>query len=196
MDGDDKKAAQKPEEAGWQYSANADDAESPAMPMDDSPAPDQTVGDDAVEWSASEYVDREKSRGWYAWLAVGAVVISAGIYLLTRDIAAIVVVVVLTVALGVSGGHKPRVINYRLDGKGLKAGSKFYPYKAYKSFTMPEEGPFAVVVMLPLKRFDFPASAYLAPDTADKAVTLLSEHLPMERGELDTVDRLMRRLHF
>jgi len=108
----------------------------------------------------------------------------------------VVVVIIMGVVLGVIGSRKPRVITYRLDHSGLTAGTKFYPYANYKSFALPEDGPFASVVLMPLKRFGVPVSAFLAPDSQQKALEVLSTHLPLERGQMGAIDSLMRQLRF
>jgi|GEM_PF-582254 len=177
------------EGAGWHY-----------QPTDDAPAGDadtkKAIDTNAVAWSASEFVAHEKRLGWYALLGAVAVVVSALLYLLTHDVVSVVVVLVMAMALGAAGSRKPRVVEYRLDSIGLSVGGTLHPYDKYKSFFMPEEGPFSSVVLIPMKHLSFPISAYLAPENQEHILEVLSSHLPMERGKLDSVERLMRRLRF
>jgi hypothetical protein len=194
MDRDKKKAAEGGDGAGWQYNADAGGGTPGTMAEAEDYGAEGS--DDIVEWSASEFVAHEKGFGWYAVLAVVAVTISAGLYLLTQDRFSAAVVVIMAIILGVAGAHKPRVITYRLDGKGLTAGKKFYPYSSYKSFSMPDDGPFTGIVLVPLKRFGLPTGAYLAPESQDKALEVLSSHLPLERGEPGMIDHLMQQLRF
>ncbi len=195
MDGDKKDAASQPQQdAGWQYKA-----EDPGKAFDQGPADPEPAGTPvtgSVEWSASEFVAHEKGFGWYAALMLGAVLIAAGLYFITRDRVAAAVVVIMAIILAIIAARPPRTINYRVNEFGLTAGNKFYPYKAYKSFAMPDDGPFASVVLIPLKRFDFPISAYLAPDSQRKVLETLSNHLPLEPGRLDAVEQFMRQLRF
>jgi hypothetical protein len=151
---------------------------------------------EVVEWTASEFVAHDKGFGWFMLLALFTIAVVGLVYWLTRDIFSVVVVVMMAVILGMAAARKPKVVSYKLDRTGLTAGKRYYPYSEYKSFAMPDDGPFTSVVLVPMKRFSFPASAYLAPDSQAKAVQLLSEHLPLEHGELDSLERLMRRLHF
>ena len=194
MDGDKQKKDTPQEEISWQYKPEVGSTTG-ALEPDDS-ASIEGAKDAVVEWTASEFVAHDKGFGWYALLAVGALVVSAGLYLMTKDIFTVVVVLIMAAILGVAGARKPKVVKYRLDNSGLKVGRRLYPYRAYKSFTMPEEGPFISIVLVPLRRFDFPVSAYLAPDSQDKALDFLSSHLPMEPSGLDRLERLMRALHF
>ena len=194
MDGD-KRRSDEAEKAGWHY-ASGDRAAGSGENTKLRPGTSSRAGADTVEWSASEFVAHEKGLGWYGFLAAAAVAVAVVLYLITHDILGVVVVMIMAITFGVAGARKPKVIEYRLDNTGLAAAGKFYPYNEYKAFAMPEQGPFASIVLVPLKRFGLPVSAYLAPDSQQKVVTLLSEHLPMERGQLDGVERLMRRLRF
>jgi hypothetical protein len=196
MDGDDKKTAQGETEAGWQYRPGPGQSVG-TQPAELTEPPASTSGDDGtVEWSASEFVAHDKSFGWYAAFTLGALLIIAGLYLATRDMFSTGVAVVMAAILLVAASRKPRVVTYRLDRNGLTIGKKFYPYGAYKSFRMPDDGPFTSVYLVPMKRFDFPVGAYLAPDSQDKALELLSAHLPLEHSKPGLVDDLMKQLRF
>lgn len=196
-DGDEqqKQKQSAPQEGGWQYKSGGGATAEPD-PFTATPMNLEAPRVDSVEWTASEFVAHEKGFGWYAALAAVSLVIAAVIYLVTRDVFAVVVVLVMAIFFGVAGSRKPQVITYRVDNSGLTAGNKFYPYAAYKSFTMPQDGPFTAITLVPLKRVAFPVGAYLAPDSQEKVLDIISAHLPMERGEPGAVDRLMRQLRF
>lgn len=196
MNGDDKKDDGQTVEGGWQYKgeAGAQDALTP-IDVSDIPVPSADSGE-AVEWTASEFVAHEKNFGWYALLLFVSIVVAGGLYFVTRDVFSAGVVIVIAIIMAIAAAHKPRQVAYRLDGSGITAGKNFHPYSDYKSFAMPEEGPFVSIVLVPMKRFGLPLSAYLAPDTQDKALNLLSNYLPLERGELDNIEKLMRQLRF
>lgn len=197
MDGDRKTEAKSGQDAGnWQYKAEEAPAENFDLPAGAPQPASSQPGSGGIEWSASEFVAHEKGAGWYVMLFLLAAFVSTGLYFATRDILSVIVVIVMAASLAVASARKPRVIDYRLDAAGLTAGNKFYPLKAYKSFAMPEEGPFASVVLIPLKRLDFPVSAYLAPDSQQQVVEILSSYLPLEHRQLDSMDRLMRSLRF
>ena len=196
MDGENKDATNgaAKEAAGWQYKAESS-GQGFAGTLD-GPMPGSPADDAGVEWSASEFVAHDKGFGWYFVLMMAAILVAAILYFVTRDVIAAVVVIVMAIVLAIIGARKPRTITYHLDSKGLTAGNRFYPYRAYKSFAVPEDGPFASIVLVPLRRFDLPVSAYLAPDSQQRALEVLSGHLPMEQGKLDAVEQFMRRIRF
>ena len=149
-----------------------------------------------MEWSASEFVAHDKGASWYVLLSGATIVVAAILYLVTRDRFTVGIVVVMGAVLAIAAASKPRVLTCRLDAKGIVLGTKRYPYAQYKSFTVQEEGPFASIVLLPMKRFGLPLSMYLAPDIEHKALEVLSSYLPLEPGKPDMLDRLMRYLRF
>lgn len=196
MDGSDKKKPQDPESGSWQYKPEGTQKASFADGHDRVSQAAPTSADDTVEWTASEFVAHDKGVGWYVLLATGAIVVAVFTYLITRDRFSVGVIILFAVILGIIGARKPRVVTYRLDSSGVKIGARFHPYSEYKSFALREEQPFASIELVPMKRFDFPLGIYLAPENEHEVLNVLTRHLPLERGELDGAERLMRRLRF
>jgi hypothetical protein len=205
--GDDQSAqTEQPQEGGsWQYKPASASATPPMQPAQTQPAAalapatasaPTSAEPEIVEWTASEFVAHDKGPGWYALLILAALGVAGVIYIITQDAFSTVVVLILAVIMAVAASRKPRVLTYRLDKNGVTAGNKFHPYKDYKSFAYQEEGPFASIVFVPMNRFSFAFSVYLAPEDEDRVIKALSAHLPLERGQLDSVDRLMRRVRF
>ncbi len=183
------------EEAGWQYKPMAGSAAGADLSAD-TPAELDASLPDSVEWTASEFIAHEKGFGWYAMLALAAVFITACIYMLTKDKFAAAVAAIMIAILAISGSHKPRVIAYRVDATGITVNGKLYPFSAYKSFSVPDEGALTSILLVPLKHVSFPVGAYLSPDTQDEVLEIVSRYLPLERHETTTFDRLMRHLRF
>ena len=196
MDGKDDKNAEQPEAAGWQYSSSSGPTDTYEVPDDAADIAGSDDTGDSVEWSASEFVAHEKNVGWYAALLLLTALIAVGLYFVTKDVFSVGVVVILAIVMAIAAARKPRVVQYRLDGSGITIGKTHHSYNEYKSFVMPEQGPFASIVLIPMKRFGFPLSAYLAPDSQDKVLNVLSSHLPLENGRLDGIEQLMRQLRF
>ena len=168
-----------------------------AGPMDmDAPYDPAASDPDAVEWTASEFISHDKGSNWYVMLGLGTVAATVGIYFITKDIVSVVAILALAIILGYLAGRKPRVLTNRLDGYGITVGQTTHPFEDYKSFAVIDEGAFWSVVFLPAKRFAVPLSLYLAPDDERRVIDVLGQYLPLEQGEMNSVDRAMRRLHF
>jgi hypothetical protein len=161
-----------------------------------SPLPEPLpVPEGTITWTASEFVAHDKSAGWYLSLALVAALASAVVYLISRDIISVGVVLAAGALLGVYGSHKPRQLEYRLSEQGIAIGEKTYSYDEFRSFAVVPEGAFSSITFMPLKRFSPPISIFYAPEDEDRIIALLSDRLPFEEHS-DAVDNLMRKIRF
>lgn len=157
----------------------------------------QAVADgQTVSWTASEFIAHEKSTGWYTRLAAAAAVLTAVIFLITRDFVSCAVVVVCAVMFGVYAGRKPRELNYSLDQSGLAIGAKHYAYADFRSFSISHEGAFASIDFMPLKRFVPVLTVYYPPDDEPVIMAALNGRLPSQEPRHDAVEQLLRRIRF
>jgi hypothetical protein len=158
--------------------------------------PSEADDPDSVTWTASEFIAHDKTSSWYTLLILGTVAASGLMYVVTKDIVSVGVVILAALIFGIYGAHKPRQLVYRVDLRGITVGGKFYPYSDFRSFSVIPEGAFSSIVFMPLKRFAAPLSIYYAPQDEDRIVGVLSEQLPYEQRRRDAVDSLMRKIRF
>jgi hypothetical protein len=158
--------------------------------------PTQKNDDSVVAWVASEYIEHERNTSWYVLLAVITVGLAAGIYFLTKDIFATVIIAVVGLIVGVFAGRKPRQMEYELSSSGLRIGEKSYPYSLFRTFSIIKDGAINSVNLTPIKRFMPPISAYYAPKDEEQITKMLGNYLPYEESKLDSIDRLSRHLRF
>jgi hypothetical protein len=187
------------DDSNWEY--KPDGKEVSAAP--DLPASGRKTGraaraskDTAVTWTASEYIEHSRGVTWYLALVGGTIVLSALMYLITKDYFATGIVGVMGVVVAIFSRQKPKQLTYELSNSGLKAGEKVYPLGIFKSFALIREGALPSINLIPVKRFMSPLSIYFDPSDEQKIVSLLGNHLPLEEGSLDTIERLSRRLRF
>lgn len=161
------------------------------------PQSSQTTQDPSVvSWSSSEYIANPKNASWFMILGVGSVVLSAAIYLLTKDKISIVAILSICIIVGVFAARKPRDVQYALDRSGMHMGEKFYPYGAFKSFSIVQETISSHVSLMPLKRFMPPVALHYAAQDEDKIVETLGDYLPYEEHKPDVVENFSRRVRF
>lgn len=188
---DDKNGADLNGDFGWQFKPESSKKESTKVestPRASSPA--------LVQWTASEYIDHKKGPIWYILLVLAAALITALIYLFTRDMLSSIIIIILLGTLAVAAGRKPQVLEYRLDTAGLAIGKKFYTYDNFKSFTLEEAGPVKNITFLPMKRFMPPLSIYFAPKDEIRITSTLSQFLPYEQRKPSSIDRFMRSIRY
>jgi hypothetical protein len=149
-----------------------------------------------LTWTASEFVAHEKSTGWYVEVGLASLLGIAIIYIITRDIFSVVVLVLFAITFLVFASRKPKVLQYGLNDRLIQVGQKTYPLASFKSFAVVDEGAIHSIALLPLKRFMPAMTMYYAPDDEAKIVNFLGQHLPQEERKQDAIDRLMRQIRF
>lgn len=188
-----------PGSGSWQFKPDATPPVQKAQPLSatDYPTTQQSSPEvplAEVSWSASEFIAHEKSAMWYVALFGTTIVVVALIYLLTKDIIAVVAIGFVGILFGFLAAHKPRVLNYHLDSQGLTIDQKFYPYSDFKSFGVVQEGAFSSIVFMPMKRFMPTLTVYYPPENEDQIVNALSQYMPFAPAAHDLVDKMMRRI--
>jgi hypothetical protein len=156
------------------------------------PAPSRAAGN--ISWQAPEFIEHPHPAGWYAALVGITAVLAAIVLLTTKDYFATGTIVVMGIIIWVFAGHKPGLAQYEITSRGLSINGKLYPFNSYKSFTILREGEFNSLNLFPLKRFMPPISAYYGPNDEKKIVDALGDRLPYEERQMDSIDRLARRL--
>ena len=91
-----------------------------------------------LEWSALEYEERERGNDWF-W-ALGIIVLASVVTSVIYGNYFFAVLITLGgILLGFFAIKKPDVVFYELNQKGLKIGSRFYPYENISAFWVREE---------------------------------------------------------
>ncbi len=149
-----------------------------------------------VSWSASEYINHEKSSTWHGILFVSAGAITFIVFLISRDILASIVILLSATAMSVYARKQPQTKLYSLDDQGVSVDGRSYPYSMFKSFSVVEEGSINSIWLKPIQRLSPTTVIYFPPDEGDNITELLSYFLPFEEKGLDTIDRLTKRIRF
>jgi len=173
-------------DVGWQYSQEPDVGAS----MQSRPLPDD------VMWTAAEFIEHQKSAGWYGLLFLAGLALAGLDFLLFRDLTSTVIITFVTILFAAYAGHKPRTQQYRLSPQGLQIGQRIYDFQRFKNFSVAEEGSHISIVFMPLQRFMPLLTVYLTPDVEDRVVDYLSEFLPFEQHRADAIDGLLKRIKF
>jgi len=167
----------------------------PAQPAVE-PAPPVVANENAVQWTASEYIAHHKGAGWFLLLGLAVVAVAVGIYFWTKDIISVVAIVGMAVLFGYYAGRKPAVQSYSISEQGVAIGEKVYPFSELKSFSIVREGAFSSIVFLPMKRFMPFIPMYYAPEQEEAIVEVLARYLPFEERKQDPIDRFMSKIRF
>jgi hypothetical protein len=151
---------------------------------------------DEVRWQASEFIDHQKSAGWFLFLAVGAVMGSALMYFITSSVFSAVIVLLAVLAFGMSAKQKPRTLTYVIGTNALQIGDRNYAYDDFRTFSILQEGALYSIFLEPIRRFMPPVSIYFDPNDGEKIFDVLASHIPHAERKPDAIDNFMRRIRF
>jgi hypothetical protein len=183
--------------AGWVFKPGSAPLQSiPEQQVEPSPPKLSMSSSNEVSWSASEYIANQKNTAWFVNLGIVSVVLTAVIFLLTRDIVSVISIATLGIIVGVFAARQPHQLNYALDASGVHMGTKFYPYGTFKSFSVVPEGTFSHISLLPLKRFMPPIAIHFALEDEEKVINAIGDYLPYEEHKRDIVESFSHRVKF
>lgn len=176
-----------PQNNSWSYTPEESN-------IPDAPAAQTDV--EPISWTGSEFIDRQKSGGWYMSLAGGIIFLSVVIWFTIHDWIAIIAIVLSGILFGIVAGRAPKQRSFSIDNQGITVDAKFFSYNEFRSFNLLRDGAMGYIELVPLKRFMPEISLYFAPDDEQRIFNTLASFLPHEERTEHKVDRLMRKLKF
>lgn len=190
------KHMQDEQQPGWQFKPEEKPGATiqPGVPAQETHV--ATGGQDEVTWTASEFVEHDKSASWYLQFLLAVVVGLGLMYFITRDVVSVGILALLAVVFLIVARRKPRVLSYAVTRQGVRVGAKMYLYGAFKSFAVVDEGAIHSIMLLPLKRFMPSITLYYDPQDEARIIDMLGAALPEEERQQDSVDRFMRKIRF
>ena len=148
-----------------------------------------------IEWSALEYEEKERSRDWF-W-ALGVIVVAVVVTSIIYSNYFFAVFVVLGgVMLGFFAIKKPDVVFYELNEKGLKVGTRFYPFENISAFWVRKE--IAPTLFIKAERFFLPiVSIPIHEDSAEQIhEAFISKNIAEEEMREPASERIIDLLGF
>jgi hypothetical protein len=173
----------------WQYNSGeltGDQAQQPLGPVDEA----------SISWTASEFIEHDKSLSWYTLLAVVAVVLSAVLFFITREVLSVIAVIMMALVFGVYGSAKPKTRTYVVDNEGLMVDDKRYDFSNMKSFSIIEEGPLPYIQILLRQRFSIAVTVYTDPNQIEQIAEYIGQHVPYDQKKRDFTDALSSKIRF
>jgi hypothetical protein len=152
---------------------------------------------DLISWIAPEFEQHHKTTLWYAALALGVVIISGALFLLTGDWMSPFFVFGLAILAWYYARRKPDDKNFSLDVSGLEMGHSYFPLSTFKSFAVDSTtSMIPAIVLYPLKRFMPPLTLACPVDKLQSILEMLGRTLPVEAHNPTRFDLLMSRIKF
>ncbi len=91
-----------------------------------------------ISWEAHDHIEEPKSSDWY-WIlsiiGIGAIILA----IFFHDFLFAVIILISIVALFLQSQHPPKIINFEINRKGIRAGELIYTYETLESFYIVDE---------------------------------------------------------
>lgn len=150
-----------------------------------------------VEWTASEFVDHQKTIKWFLGLGLFTILLGAFVFIATdRDWFGPVIVAMLAIVFGVGAARKPRELTFAVSAKGIQIGERLFAYEDLKSFSLMDEGSIEKIVLTPSKRWQPLLNLYFDPADGDRIMDALGGYLPYEERLPGLADKFLHKIRF
>ncbi len=149
----------------------------------------------SFSWQASEFIHHQKSANWYLVLGLIVVVLIAAA-IVTRQWFSIAVFATMTAAVVVYASKEPRLLNYRLDNRGVTIDGRFSPYSNFKSYSVYKDTGWHMIDLDPTQRFAPRVSIIFDNEDLDKITTILDSKMPRVDRQPDWIEKLTRSIRF
>ena len=156
------------------------------------PEPDFTP----IQWSTAEFIEHEKNSSWYMMFGVATILIAALVFLVTKEILATLIIIFVAATAAFYASRPAQTRSYEINEDGVKIDKRQFKYDDFKSFSVVEEGPKDSIWLRPMKKFVPFTIIYFEPKDEEPIIMALSAFLPHEERELDSIDKLTRKLRF
>ncbi len=152
--------------------------------------------DKTIIWHELEYKEKERSTDWFWALGVIAVA-SAVASIIFKDYLFAVFIILAALVLGFYAIRKPRLVEFKIDAKGLAVGREFYPYDRLTSFFILEKENGEKLLLVMSKRSVVPLLVLpLGVQNAEEVRQALIARIPEEKHEEPTSHKVMEYLGF
>ena len=148
-----------------------------------------------IRWQAPEYIQEPRSPWWYIVFWVITAVIMAIAALLVKSVTFAVLVPVMAVALTMYSHRPPRAVSYVLSAKGLFINDQLHPFGEFRSFGVLQIDALPQLSLIPVRRFRPGVAVYFPAEMGEDIVDFMGARIPMQDVRLDTIDKLVRKLH-
>jgi hypothetical protein len=149
-----------------------------------------------IEWQAPEFEKYEKGTGWFIALGIIALIFFTIVLIMKNFIFAILIVlIVFTIFLYAL--KQPRIINFKISGKGITIEDRLFAYQELKSFWIFYEVPETKELSVRSKKWMMPLIKIPLKEQDPSLIRrTLIKFLPEQKQELSLVDIIARNLKF
>ncbi len=148
-----------------------------------------------IEWVAPEYEERERDSQWFWALGIIVVAVSATSIIYGNYFFAALIILGGGM-LGFFALRKPDMISYELSEKGVRMGTRLFPYENISHFWVETRG--RDLLFIRTERFFMPVLSMPIPSENSEYIRaiFLDQNIPEEEMQIHTSERIMDALGF
>jgi len=149
-----------------------------------------------IQWQAPEFKKYEKGPGWFIILGISALLIFTIVLLMKNFIFAILIILAVFVIF-IYALKEPRLVNFKISGKGITIDDKVYSYEELKSFWIFYELPQIKELSIRSKKWLMPLIKIPIEEQDPTLIrSALIKFIPEQKQEESVIDVVARNLKF
>ncbi len=149
-----------------------------------------------IQWEAYEFEKYEKGPGWFIVLGIFALIIFTIVLLMKNFIFAILIILALF-TIFIYALKEPRLVTFKISGKGITIDTKIYSYEELKSFWIFYEPPQIKELSLKSKKLLMPLIKIPLEEQSPTLIRgALIKFIPEQKQEQSLIDIVARNIRF
>ena len=149
-----------------------------------------------IQWQAPEFEKHEKGPAWFIVLGISALIVFTIVLLMKNFIFAILIILAVFTVF-VYALKEPRLITFKISGKGITIDDKIYSYEELKSFWIFYELPQIKELSIRSKKWLMPFIKIPIDEQNPTIIrSALVKFIPEQKQDQSLIDIVARNLRF
>ena len=149
-----------------------------------------------IQWQAPEFEKYEKGPGWFIVMGIFALIIFTIVLLMKNFIFAILIILAVF-TIFIYALKEPRLVTFKISGKGITIDTKIYSYDELKSFWIFYELPQIKELSLKSKKLLMPLIKIPLEEQNPTLIRgTLIKFIPEQKQEQSLIDIVAKNIRF
>ena len=145
----------------------------------------------SVIWEAPEYIHNDKESDWFWILTIITISAALSAFFFANYLFSLLIIIAGGV-LGLVAKRKPLIIPFAITTRGVRVGSRLFPYSNLECYYLDEDDPRGPQLLLQTKQLLNPLITMPVPEEyLEEIAEILEARLPEEELEEPLSDKLL-----
>lgn len=150
---------------------------------------------DKISWETHEYIHTEKGSDWY-WIVGMVTVTIAIISIILNNVIFAILIIVSSITLSLFASRRPKVVDVKIDNRGVQFGRTMYPFVNLESFWVETRDNFPRLLIKTKKIFMPLVVIHVDPEDEEILRSILMNYLKEEELSEPLLEKVMIYLGF